>query len=180
MDDPPAGRHARSGGDRRLYNPLPAPVPPPDEPYLGPEPPGFPWRLTVGLVAVLAAGVGFGLWVTWPDAPPPGPVSSSVSVSAGGPVSFEPLVRSPAPTLSPRRKATPTPSASHKPTPTRSTEPPRVRRTPKPTVTVTKKVTVTPKPTKVGTGPEEPPDDGSGPAPTCRTWSDCHDEPPGG
>lgn len=195
-DNAALGTAAPYGGEpRRLYNPLPMPSAALEE-WGNPEPARSDWRKVAPFGAVLAVAIGAGLWLTlspsWPrDLPSaaPEPTQEEQSIMA------EPTRVSPEASRSPRPHTPPTSA----PAPRRTRSSARISPSPSltrpwasPTVTVTRKVTVTVRPSTTSRpstspsragSPEEPPVGGrpsSTSAPTCRTWADCHDEPPAG
>ncbi|MEV0151890.1 MULTISPECIES: hypothetical protein [unclassified Nonomuraea] len=198
---------AASPGGRRLHNPLPPVSAAADDhdDWYDASPPSTDWARIVPIGLVLTAAVGVGIWLAIPTsdqhaAPPSTPsptrqattrppreVPSRLTATARPTPWWTPSASSwPSRTTTPTRTPSPKASPSRRPTATTTAAP--VTRRPQPTITVTRTVKTTTRasPTLRDDGPVEPPGTrasfptGAPPSATCETWSDCHDEPPGG
>ncbi|MFI6600669.1 hypothetical protein ACIBHX_30860 [Nonomuraea sp. NPDC050536] len=181
-DDPPGPGGGRAS--RRMpYNPLPGRIEPPDDEPVRLVRPRRTERWWLAGAAVLVVSALIVLVWRNQESPPavPSPIASTARLTlhttTGTGAVFQPLTTRTAWPVKPSHAKSRTPSPKPTPTPTPTAAP---KPSPRPTVTVTSRVTVTPKPTRtrhkeVYGGPSEPPVG----RPTCLTWGDCHDDPPG-
>lgn len=185
-DETPRRRGTRSTSAAASASPVrgsdsawPSPASPVDDVEWPDSPARVDWRKALPLGLIVAVCVGGGLWLTWPDSaddpsPSPSLATQAQEPTPSGRVLFEPLISTPQPSRT-VRSGRPTPTSSPTASASSPENSPAVPSPRAPTSTVTSPAS-TDAVRPIG-GPEEPPVHGSA-DPTCRTWGECHDEPP--